>query len=73
MAKSSMSVQDKFISNGFLDFASEFCPWLGICRVTGYRLEKHGYLRLTKIGRKTVVAAQDATACRDSLRKAGAK
>lgn len=63
-----LTIEQKLSSGGFLDFRREFCPWIGICAVTGYKQIKEGRLRLTKIGRKSVVAAQDAIAYRDALR-----
>jgi hypothetical protein len=65
---SPITIEQKLASGGFLDFRREFCPWIGICAVTGYKQVKEGRLKLTKIGRKSVVAAQDAIACRDALR-----
>jgi hypothetical protein len=67
---SSLSVEQKIASGGMLDFRREFCPWIGICAVTGYKEVKAGRLRLTKIGRKSTVAAADAIAFRDALREA---
>jgi hypothetical protein len=65
---SPLSIEQKIASGGFLNFRREFCPWVGICAVTGYKEAKAGRLRLTKIGRKTTVAAQDALAYRDTVR-----
>ena len=31
-----LTVAQKLASGGFLDFRTEFCPWIGICTVTGY-------------------------------------
>lgn len=63
----SLSVEQKIASGGMLDFRREFCPWIGICAVTGYKEVKSGRLRLTKIGRKSMVAVADALAYRDGL------
>jgi hypothetical protein len=38
-----------------------------VCVVTGYKQIKAGHLKLTKIGRKSVVAVPDALAYRDAL------
>ena len=51
----------------FLDFRREFCPWIGFCVVTGYKQVRAGKIKITKVGRKSVVAAQDAIAYRDAL------
>jgi hypothetical protein len=67
---SPLTIEQKLASGGFLDFRREFCPWVGMCAVTGYKQIKEGRLRLTKIGRKSVVAAQDAIAYREELRAA---
>ena len=64
----SLTVEQKLASGGFLDFRREFCPWVGICAVTGYKHVKAGSLKLTKVGRKSTVAAPDAIAFRDDMR-----
>src|ERR1700722_9546116 len=43
---------------GFLDFRRELCPWIGFCVVTGYKQVKAGKIKITKVGRKWVVAAR---------------
>jgi hypothetical protein len=63
-----LTIEQKIASGGFLDFRREFCPWVGICVVTGYKQIKARHLKLTKIGRKSVVAVPDALAYRDALR-----
>lgn len=65
-----MTVAEKFAAGGNLELADEFCPWAGICKVTAYAEQKRGLLRITKIGRKAVVAAPDAIAWRDARRDA---
>jgi hypothetical protein len=65
---SPLTIEQKLASGGFLDFRLEFCPWIGICKVTGYKEVKAGRLKLTKIGRKSTVAAADAFAYREMLR-----
>ena len=65
-----LTVEQKLSSGGFLDFRREFCPWIGICTVTGYKEVKAGRVKLTKIGRKSAVAAADAIAYRDAMRSA---
>jgi hypothetical protein len=65
-----LTVEQKIASGGLLDFRSEFCPWIGICAGTGYKEIKEGRLKLTKLGRKSTVAAEDAIAYRDALRAA---
>jgi hypothetical protein len=67
---SPLTIEQKLASGGFLDFRLEFCPWVGMCAVTGYKQVKAGRVRLTKIGRKSVVAAQDAIAYREAMRSA---
>jgi hypothetical protein len=63
-----LTVEQKLASGGFLDFRTEFCPWIGICTVTGYKEVKAGRVRLTKIGRSSKVAASDAIAYREAVR-----
>lgn len=65
----SLTIEQKLASGGFLDFRREFCPWIGFGVVTGYKQVKAGKVKLTKIGRKSLVAAQDAIAYRDELRR----
>jgi hypothetical protein len=65
-----LTIEQKIASGGFLDFRREFCPWVGICAVTGYKEIKAGRLKITKLGRSTKVAASDAIAYRDELRAA---
>jgi hypothetical protein len=67
---SPLTIAQKIAAGGFLSLRHEFCPWAGICAVTAYKEARTGRLRLTKIGRKTVVAAPDAIAFRDELRSA---
>jgi hypothetical protein len=69
---SPLTIEQKLASGGFLDFRLEFCPWVGMCAVTGYKHVKAGCLKLTKIGRKSTVAAPDAIAFRDDMRAASA-
>jgi hypothetical protein len=64
----SLTIEQKLASGGFLDFRREFCPWIGFCVVTGYKQVNAGKIKITKVGRKSVVAAQDALAYRDALR-----
>ncbi len=65
-----MTVADKIAAGGNLDLADEFCPWAGVCRVTAYAEAKRGNLKITKIGRKPVVAGPDAIEWRDNRRAA---
>ena len=69
---STLSIAQKIAAGGFLNLKHEFCPWAGICTVTAYKEARAGRLKLTKIGRKTVVAGDDAIAYRDRLRSATA-
>ena len=71
--QSQLSIEQKLASGGFLDFRKEFCPWVGICAVTGYKEVNAGRLKLTKIGRKSTVAAPDALEYRDARRAASRK
>jgi hypothetical protein len=48
-----------------------FCIWAGIGRSQAYEEAKKGRLRLTKCGRKTLVALDDAEAWLASLPKFG--
>jgi hypothetical protein len=68
-----LTIEQKLASGGFLDFRREFCPWIGVCAVTGYKLAKAGHVKITKIGRKSTVTALDAFACREALRGAAAR
>jgi hypothetical protein len=61
-------VEGKLATGGFLTLQDEFVWWSGICRTTVYQEAAKGHLKLTKIGRKTVVAAADALAWRDLKR-----
>jgi hypothetical protein len=65
-----LTIAEKLASGAMLDFRLEFCPWLGISHVTGYKLVEEGRAKITKIGRKSMVAAPDAIACREALRNA---
>ena len=65
-----LTIEQKLATGGFLDFKNEFCPWIGFCAVTGYKHVRAGKIKVTKIGRKTAVAAEDAIAYRDALRTA---
>ena len=56
-----------------LAFREEFCPWMGIGTGTAYNEVKAGRLNLTKIGRKTVVAAADALAYRKAVLAASSR
>jgi len=66
----SISIKDKIASGALLDFAREFCPWVGITPPTAYKHVKSGKLKITKVGRKSTVAAADAIAFCDALREA---
>jgi hypothetical protein len=58
-------------SRGAFDLP-DFCYWAGgICRSFAYEEVKRGRLRLTKIGRKTVVTLDDAKAWLAALPKVG--
>ncbi len=65
-----LTIEQKLASGGLLDFRREFCPWIGMCAVTGYKAVKAGRLRITKVGRNSKVAASDAIAYREALREA---
>jgi hypothetical protein len=64
----SLTIEQKLASGGSLDFRREFCPWIGFCVVIGYKQVNAGKIKITKVGRKSVVPAQDAIAHRDALR-----
>jgi hypothetical protein len=57
-------------SRGAFDIPS-FCAWAAIGRSTVYEEARAGRLRLTKIGRKSIIVAEDAKAWLDSLPKSG--
>jgi hypothetical protein len=60
-----------FDTRGAFDL-HDFCHWAGgICRSFAYEEVKRGRLRLTKIGRKTVVTVEDAKAWLAALPKVG--
>jgi hypothetical protein len=64
-----MTIAEKLASGALLDFRREFCPWIGVSPVTAYKLVDAGKLIITKIGRKSMIAAEDAITCRDALRQ----
>src|SRR5262245_45933530 len=55
-------------SRGAFDIPS-FCAWASIGRSTAYEEARAGRLRLTKVGRKSIIVAADAQACLESLPK----
>jgi hypothetical protein len=63
-----LSIEEKIAAGGFLTLRDEFRRWSGLCPTTIYKEAAEGYLKLTKIGRKTVIAAPDALAWRDRKR-----
>jgi hypothetical protein len=63
-----MTVAEKLSAGGLISLRKDFCGWAGICAVSAYREVREGRLRVTKIGRKTMVAATDALAWRDRMR-----
>ena len=63
-----LSIEEKIAAGGFLTLRDEFRRLSGLCATTIYKEAAGGNLRLTKIGRKTVVAAPDAPAWRDHKR-----
>ena len=65
-----VTLEQKLATGGLIDFRREFCPWIGVGVVFGYQLVKSGEIRLTKIGRRSFVAAADATAFVESRRAA---
>ena len=64
-----LTVKDKLEAGGLLDLRREFCPWAGISHVHAYAEIKRGNLTISKIGKRTLVAAADAFAYRDSKRR----
>lgn len=67
-ASPSLTVAEKLESGGFLALRREFCPWSGLCATMAYREIAAGRLRATKLGSRTMIAAQDALAWRDLKR-----
>jgi hypothetical protein len=63
-----LSIEEKIATGGFLTLRDEFMRWSGLCATTIYKEAADGNLKLTKIGRKTVIAAPDALAWRDRKR-----
>ena len=57
-----LSIEEKIATGGFLTLRDEFRRWSGLCATTIYKEAAEGHLKLTKIGRKTVIAAPDALA-----------
>ena len=66
---SPLTIEEKLSAGGFLTLRDEFCRWSGLCATTVYKEAAEGHLKLTKIGRKTVIAAPDALAWRDRKRR----
>jgi hypothetical protein len=64
----SLTVAEKLAAGGLLSLRKEFCSWAWMCPVTAYKEIPEGRLKVVKIGRKTMVAAQDALAYSDALR-----
>jgi hypothetical protein len=64
-----LTIEQKLVSGGLLSLRREFCPWAGMCAVTAYKAISEGRLKVVKIGRKTMVTADDAIAFRDALRR----
>lgn len=64
-----VSIADRLASGGFLT-VDEFAGWLGISRGLVYKEKKAGRIKLTRIGKRSLVAAAAATAYRDSLEAA---
>jgi hypothetical protein len=64
-----LTIAEKLSAGGLLDFRREFCPWIGVSPVTAYKEVKAGRVTITKIGRKSMVAAEDAIAYRELLRR----
>jgi hypothetical protein len=63
-----LTIEEKIAAGGFLTLRDEFSRWSGLCATTIYKEAAAGHLKLTKIGRKTVIAAPDALAWRDLRR-----
>lgn len=61
------SVAEKFASGGNLTIG-EFCLWANIGKVKTYEEAREGRLRITKVGRRSVITAPDAIAWREALR-----
>ncbi len=57
-------------SRGAFDVPT-FCSWAAIGRSQVYEEAKTGRLRLTKVGRKTIITIDDARAWLDALPKFG--
>jgi hypothetical protein len=64
-----LTIEQKLASGGLLSLRREFCPWAGMCAVTAYKAISEGRLKVVKVGRKTMVAGEDAIAFRDALRR----
>ena len=62
------SLEEKLATGGFLTLRDEFRRWSGLCVTSIYLEIARGNLKLTKIGRKAVIAAPDAVAWRDRKR-----
>ena len=63
-----VTIQDRLACGGMLSLRLELCPLAGVSAATAYKHVKAGHLKLTKIGRKTFVAADDAVAYLKGLR-----
>jgi hypothetical protein len=62
------SLEEKLATGGFLTLRDEFRRWSGLCVTSIYQEISRGNLKLSKIGRKAVIAAPDALAWRDRKR-----
>ena len=60
------SIVDRFVCGGNLAMR-EFCSWAGISKVTAYQEVRNGRLRITKVGRRSVITVPDAFAWRKAL------
>ena len=64
-----LTIEQKLASGALLSLRNEFCYWACMCPVTAYKEIAAGRLKVMKVGRKTMVAADDAIAWRDAKRE----
>ncbi len=70
--KTTLSIAEKLSAGGNLTI-DEFAAWAGVCRVTVYSEISKGNLIISKVSKRTLIAASDAHAWQESRREASPK
>lgn len=65
--KPKLSIAERITAGGNLSI-DEFADWAGIGRVSVYRQINIGQLKVTRVGKRTFIAATDARAWQDARR-----